>query len=134
MNENSGQTASRSSPDACDAAQAENAFQLKGEQSNKFSAWLQAKDKIEVSKSTSILVTLCGDISSVESIKLDASMPAHGHGTNYEPTITALEASDAVAQYQVDGLVMHMPGQWRWEMLVLGKDGRENLMTDFGLE
>lgn len=134
QNENAGQTASRPSPDDCDAAQAENAFQLTGEQSNKFSAWLQASDKIEVSKSTSLLVTLCGDISSVESIMLDASMPAHGHGTNYEPTITALEASDGVAQYQVDGLVMHMPGNWRWEMLVLGKDGRESLMTDFGLE
>lgn len=131
QNEKADKSAAMSAVSSCDAAPSENAVQLQGES---FSAWLEASDKLEVSQATSIKVTLCGDISAVEGIKLDASMPAHGHGTNYEPTITALNFTDTVAQYQVDGLVMHMPGNWQWDMLVLGKGGRESLSTDFVVE
>ena len=36
-------------------------------------------------------------------------MPAHRHGMNYKPTVRALGQGRFVA----DGLMLHMPGQWR---------------------
>jgi len=123
--------ASSSVADKCTADQTTNSVQLNGE---RYSAWLEPVDAIEVSKPTSITVTLCGDIEGVTGIELDASMPAHGHGTNYKPDISSLETSSSQAQYQVDGLVMHMPGNWRWEMRVHESDGSDTLMKEFMLE
>lgn len=116
---------------SCDNADEASGVHLQGE---RYKAILTPINAIEVSKATSVNVTLCGDIENVKSIELDASMPAHGHGTNYKPTVTPLKSTESEASYQVDGLVMHMPGNWRWEMQVLGADGRDTLMKDFMLE
>ena len=42
--------------------------------------------------------------------RVDADMPAHRHGMNYQPAIRALGAD----RYAVDGLMFHMPGRWRF--------------------
>ena len=42
--------------------------------------------------------------------KVDADMPVHRHGMNYRPTVRALGAD----RYAVDGLMLHMPGRWRF--------------------
>ena len=44
--------------------------------------------------------------------KVDAWMPAHRHGMNYRPTVTAL----GPGRFRADGLLFHMPG--RWEVIV----------------
>ncbi len=41
-------------------------------------------------------------------LKVDAHMPAHRHGMNYAPKVTAL----APGRWRADGLMLHMPGQW----------------------
>lgn len=41
-------------------------------------------------------------------IKVDADMPAHGHGINTAPEIKKLPSG----KFQVDGLLFHMGGQW----------------------
>jgi len=45
----------------------------------------------------------------VEGFKLDALMPAHGHGMNYKATIDLLDNG----LVEASGLLFHMPGQWR---------------------
>ena len=45
----------------------------------------------------------------VEGFKLDALMPAHGHGMNYKASINWLD--DGLVE--ASGLLFHMPGQWR---------------------
>jgi hypothetical protein len=45
----------------------------------------------------------------VASPRVDATMPAHGHGMNYRPSITAL----GDGRFRADGLLLHMPGQWQ---------------------
>lgn len=50
---------------------------------------------------------------------VDAEMPAHRHGMNYRPSIRRLGNGRFVA----DGLMLHMPGQWRlWFEVQPGPD------------
>ena len=42
-------------------------------------------------------------------LRVDADMPAHRHGMNYRPTLSAQPDGSFVAQ----GLLLHMPGRWR---------------------
>ena len=41
-------------------------------------------------------------------IRIDATMPAHGHGMNYLPVVS--EVADG--RFVADGLLFHMPGDW----------------------
>ena len=45
-------------------------------------------------------------------ITIDAIMPAHKHGMNYEPKIAEIDRG----HYEVKNLVFHMPGIWRFEV------------------
>ena len=40
--------------------------------------------------------------------RVDASMPAHRHGMNYRPSLTAL----GEGRYRAEGLMFHMAGDW----------------------
>ena len=42
-------------------------------------------------------------------LRVDADMPAHGHGMNYRARVRERGAG----RYTVDGLLFHMPGDWR---------------------
>ena len=42
-------------------------------------------------------------------LRVDADMPAHRHGMNYQP---ALQRQDD-GRFTAQGLLFHMPGQWR---------------------
>lgn len=57
---------------------------------------------------------------SVQHLRLDADMPAHGHGMIVEPQIERLDATT----WLVRGMKFHMPGSW--ELYV-------DLETDQGL-
>ena len=41
-------------------------------------------------------------------VKVDADMPAHGHGMNTQPEVVAGKEGD----YRVDGMLFHMAGEW----------------------
>jgi hypothetical protein len=62
---------------------------------------------IPVGKHFSLNVQICGPAPVL--LKMDADMPAHKHGMNYKPAISSLGSG----MYRVDGLMFHMPGQWR---------------------
>ena len=42
-------------------------------------------------------------------LRVDAGMPAHGHGMNTRPRVT--ETGDG--KYLVEGMLFHMPGHWQ---------------------
>lgn len=42
-------------------------------------------------------------------LAVDAEMPAHRHGMNYRPTVTA----QGDGRFVAEGLMFHMPGHWR---------------------
>jgi hypothetical protein len=62
---------------------------------------------IPVGKHFSLNLEVCGPAPVL--VKMDADMPAHKHGMNYKPAISPL----GPGMYRVDGLMFHMPGQWR---------------------
>jgi hypothetical protein len=43
-------------------------------------------------------------------VKLDAQMPEHKHGMNYQPTVTVL----GPGRYRSEGWLFHMPGRWEF--------------------
>ena len=55
----------------------------------------------------SLQLQFCG-VDGPEDVNLDAVMPAHQHGMNYDPVIT----TQGQGIYQVDGMMFHMPGHW----------------------
>lgn len=62
-------------------------------------------------------------------LRLEADMPEHRHGMNYKPTVRAM----GDGRWRADGLMLHMPGRWRF-VFELSADGRlERLTHEFDL-
>lgn len=95
---------------------------------------LQPLTPMLVSEPISLQLTVCGPHAADAQMTLDASMPAHGHGMNYEPEQTVLNKSDSEATYQIEGVVLHMPGQWRWSVELDIADEKSTLTQDFLIE
>ncbi len=74
--------------------------------------------------SLDLVVCPQGDASLPLALRVDADMPAHRHGMNYRPTVRAL----GDGRYRVDGLLLHMPGRWRF-VFDLSADGRLERLT-----
>ncbi len=66
----------------------------------------------------------------VERIRIDATMPAHGHGMNYRPT----EERIAPGHHRFAGLMLHMPGTWRFTFTLFRADVGIALTQDVDLK
>lgn len=71
---------------------------------------------ITVGQHFSLDVRLCSRVdvpaanTKLRLLKVDADMPAHRHGMNYLAAVRALGAG----RFRADGLMLHMPGVWRF--------------------
>ena len=83
-------------------------------------AWRADPQKIPVGKHFAVDLIACpkAGAPAASSVGVDASMPAHGHGMNYKPSIKAASAE----RWRADGLMFHMPGQWEMVFDVRGGD------------
>lgn len=117
--------------DACKLDDADNAVLLEGD---RYKVLLKTQAALEVSKQATVNAILCGDVSKVSSFKLDASMPEHGHGTNYTPSVSIDQQSQNTINYNVDGVVLHMPGNWQWDIEIQDDAGSEVLEQAFILK
>lgn len=65
------------------------------------------------------------------SVRVDPTMPSHGHGTTPLPTVTALEGTDT--QYEARPLNLFMPGLWQIRVYIegLGEDPESIDSVDF---
>ncbi len=63
-------------------------------------------------------------------IKIDATMPAHGHGMNYRPSATRA----APDHYRFSGLMLHMPGTWQVTIDLLQGSTRSRLTYEVNLK
>lgn len=71
--------------------------------------------RIPVSTPFKADITICGERgAALKGVRLDATMPAHGHGMNYEASLKKITEQ----HYVVDQLLFHMPGVWRFEVSV----------------
>ena len=96
--------------------------------------YLEPSDAIAVSEQFTAVVTVCGSELSDSAFKLDATMPSHGHGMNYSPQHTVLAQSDDMMKVQVDGLVLHMPGDWQWQVELNNGDERNTYSHTFSVQ
>jgi len=68
------------------------------------------------------------DGAKVERLAIDATMPAHRHGMNYKPKITA----QGDGRHEARGFLFHMPGWWEITLSVYA-DGKPSHLT-YGVE
>lgn len=66
-------------------------------------------------------IAVCGPAGATppRGLQVDADMPAHKHGMNYRATVK----SPNPGRYRAEGLMLHMPGRWRF-LFDLQLDGR----------
>ncbi len=121
----------QSSSTACNAVATTDKTILK---SQNYSVHLEPTKTIQVGDAVSIKMTFCGDTAPNTSLSLDATMPAHGHGTNYKHEHSIEARSANTVQYLVEGVVLHMPGQWQWEVEVRAGGARETLTHSFSVQ
>jgi hypothetical protein len=102
--------------DACPGA--EQGFQrIKGEKDARYEIafrWEPAEPKVGEFFAAEVVECISGAWE-VAGIAVGATMPAHGHGMNYRPTVERI----APRRYRVTGLMLHMPGTWRFTFVVL---------------
>jgi hypothetical protein len=63
-------------------------------------------------------------------VRVDANMPAHRHGMNYRPVVTAKSSGI----FRADGLLFHMPGRWDLTFDVEGGGRTERLTSTLQLD
>lgn len=64
---------------------------------------------IKVGAPFAVDVRVCSpDNARIERLVIDAHMPAHRHGMNYRPEVTA----KGEGVYEARGFLFHMPGKW----------------------
>lgn len=71
------------------------------------------------------VVACIGADSTPQRIRIDARMPAHGHGMNYTPSEKKLGPGHA----RFEGLVFHMPGHWEISFDVFSDGARKRLLV-----
>ena len=63
-----------------------------------------------ISEPFAMALQFCGNgAAEIERPRVDAIMPAHQHGMNYEPEV----AATGEGRFAVSGMLFHMPGTWR---------------------
>jgi hypothetical protein len=89
-------------------------------------AYLTKPAKIAVAKHFSLIVAVCEKSGAPvpTALRIDARMPEHGHGMNYQAAIKPLGRG----RFQVDGLMYHMPGRWELIFEVRSGDTAEQLL------
>ena len=85
-------------------------------------------ERLEIGRFFAVEVIVCrtAGAGEPEGVVLDALMPAHGHGMNYRPTTERLGRD----RFRAAGLMLHMPGRWRFTFDVLHGGGRTRLSRD----
>lgn len=76
-------------------------------------------------------VTICSQSEQLPArITVDATMPAHKHGMNYEPRTAKVDAG----HYEVENLLFHMPGVWRLEVTAYDNDRPHRFTHDVNVQ
>lgn len=70
-------------------------------------------EEIKIGQPFGFHISVCAsNVVDITKLKVDATMPAHKHGMNYEPSLKHLSGNS----FRADGLVFHMPGTWEVEL------------------
>ncbi len=86
--------------------------------------WKVAGPPITVGRHFAIDVQLCP--ADAVLTRVDAQMPEHQHGMNYQPSLQRVGAA-ANGRWRAQGLLFHMPGRWELGLQVQAAGGVEKL-------
>jgi hypothetical protein len=104
---------------------------LRGETPRMALAFRTNPPLIKVGELFSLQAEVCPqDGTRVTGLKVDAGMPAHKHGMNYQPRVS----NTGPGRYTATGLMFHMPGQWQFIFDVETPAGRERIRVDYTAE
>lgn len=98
-------------------------------QANLRAALATTPAKIAVGEPFNVEIRLCGEDVPIQSVAIDATMPAHRHGMNYTPSVVAM----GEGRYQATGMLFHMPGRWQVVVDVLGAKTPTRLTLDMDI-
>ena len=71
-------------------------------------AWRSEPQRIRAGEPFALVLTLCPASAVLNAV--DATMPEHGHGMNYKPSLKPL----GNGRWRAEGLLWHMSGRWLW--------------------
>lgn len=94
-------------------------------------AWRPQPSPITVSRHFALDLVVCPKSGArvADALRVDATMPAHRHGMNYQASVTG----KGVGRYRADGLMFHMPGHWEFSFDVVTGDSVERVAARFDL-
>ena len=95
---------------------------------------IEPTEAMTVSEQFSVDVKVCAKDLADATLTLDAMMVAHGHGMNYTPEYKVLEQSDNTLTVRVEGLVLHMPGNWQWSVEMQSGGNKSVYKHDFAIQ
>jgi len=103
----------------------------RGESQRYIVAWCADPAPVVVSRHFALDIVVCPKSGATppQSLAVEATMPAHRHGMNYRPTITATGAG----RFRAEGLMFHMPGAWEFAFDVVAADGTERVRVPYEL-
>ena len=84
-------------------------------------------DPVPVGQHFAIEIVLCpkGAAMLPAELRVDATMPEHKHGMNYQPSVKSLSPG----QYRAEGLLFHMPGRWELVFELRDRSGTPQRLT-----
>ncbi|MBX3641642.1 MAG: hypothetical protein KF720_01070 [Rubrivivax sp.] len=89
-------------------------------------------DPVPVGRHVALEIVLCPQAGAAwpTELRVDATMPAHRHGMNYRPSVSAL----APGRYRAEGLMFHMPGRWELVFELRGAGAPQRLTQSLQVE
>jgi hypothetical protein len=93
-------------------------------------AWRAEPPVIVVGRLFTVELAVCSTSTAIDSVAIDAEMPAHRHGMNYRASLVAL----GNGRYRAEGLMFHMPGHWRVTVELRAGATVERLSDDVTIE
>ncbi len=95
-------------------------------------AFVTLPDPVPVGQHFIVAFAVCprGNATMPDSVRVDATMPAHRHGMNYRPSVS----SPQPGIYRGEGLMFHMPGRWDLTFDLVFAGATERLATTLHIE
>lgn len=93
-------------------------------ESTNYTVIYRTRPAIAVGRHFALDIVACakGGAGDATGIAVDAYMPEHGHGMNYQPVVT--KSGD---RFHAEGLMFHMPGRWELKFDVQSAAASERL-------
>ena len=85
---------------------------------------------IKVGQLFALDLEVCTAQGAARGVAVDAVMPEHKHGMNYQPVVK----KSAGNTWRATGLMFHMPGRWQFAFEVDTGSGRERVLHNLTVE